>query len=365
MSIRPLPRTPDDVTTAWLTEVLRASGSLPHDASVASVTRTPVGEGVGMLSEIEFLGLAYDGEADGAPGSVVVKFPTRNETNRGVALHFGVYTREVRYFAELDPRSGAAGPKVHLSAIDGDSDFVIVLEDLSDYRIGDQIVGADLQETQLSIDQLARLHASFWNALESDEFSWLPRSANCDNATNMHEGSRAGWDATVEIFGSHVPQWMRDAKDAYLAAVPAMQERLDAAPRTLIHGDFRMDNLFFGQVPHHHPMTMVDWQGPLRGRGIHDVAYLLSQSTQTEVRRAHERDLISRYVAALADHGVEGYGFDEAWTDYRYGVLYFWVFATVIAGTLDATNERGNAWMSEMIKRNVAAIDDLDCLDLV
>ena len=162
-----------------------------------------------------------------------------------------------------------------------------------------------------------------------------------------------------------MPQWLRDVKDAYFAAVPRLQERLDAAPRTLVHGDFRMDNLFFGTEPHHYPMTFVDWQGPLRGRGIHDVAYLLCQSTQTPVREANERALIQRYVDGLAAQGVEGYGFDEAWEDYRHAVLYLWVYATVIAGTLDPTNERGNAWMAEMIKRNVAAIDHLGCLDLL
>ncbi len=365
MSIRPRPRTPDDVTVDWLTDVLRGSGSLPGSGRVATMVRTPVAEGVGMLSAIEFLSLGYEGDADGAPESVVVKFPTTNDTNREVALHYGVYIREVRYFAELDPMNAAGGPKVHLSAMDGDDQFVIVLEDLSDYDIGDQVVGADLERTAAAIDELAKLHASFWGRLEGDEYDWLPRSANSQNATNMHAGSGVGWDPTVEIFGEFVPQWLRDVKEAYLEAVPRLQERLDAAPRTLVHGDFRMDNLFFGTEPGHHPMVMVDWQGPLRGRGIHDVAYLLCQSTQVDVRRSHERELIRRYVDQLAAAGVEGYDFDEAWEDYRHAVLYLWVYATVIAGTLDATNERGFAWMSQMVARNVAAIEDLGCLDLL
>jgi len=83
------------------------------------------------------------------------------------------------------------------------------------------------------------------------------------------------------------------------------------------------------------------------------------------VRRAHERDLIQRYVDGLGANGIGDYSFDEAWADYRMGVLYIWVFATVIAGTLDPTNERGNAWMSQMVKRNCIAIEDLSCLDLL
>ena len=318
-----------------------------------------------MLSEIEFLALTYDGDPGAAPSSIVGKFPTQNETNRGVAVHFNVYAREVRYYAELDAKSAANGPTVFLSQMEGDDHFVILLEDLSAYRVGDQIVGADLAETQAAVDELAKMHASFWNQLDSDAYEWLPRYAGSQNAVNMHEGSKAGWDSTIEVFGQHVPDSIRAAKDSYLAAVPTMQAQLDESPRTLVHGDFRMDNLFFGRDDSHFPMTFLDWQGPVRGRGIHDVAYLLGQSTQVAVRQEHERSLIQRYVDGLERHGVSGYTFDEAWADYRMGVLYTWVFATVIAGTLDPTNERGNAWMSEMVRRNCIAITDLDCLDLL
>jgi aminoglycoside/choline kinase family phosphotransferase len=362
---RPLPKTPDDITGGWLTSVLRNSGGLPSNASVSALARRPVGEGVGMLSEIEFLDLTIDGDAPEAPSTVVVKFPTQNEVNRGVAEHFNVYTREVRYFADMDPLSAAAGPKVHLADIEGDLDFVIVLEDLSDYRIGDQVVGATLEETGYAIDELAKLHASFWGKVDSSDYDWLPLAANSQNARNLHQGSGAGWDPTVNIFGDHIPQWMRDAKDAYLAAVPRLQKRLDQGPRTLVHGDFRMDNLFFGQAPEHHKMTFLDWQGPLRGRGMHDVAYLMSQSTQTDTRRLNEQALVQRYCDGLRAEGIDGYEFDEAFEDYRHGVLYAWVYATLIAGTLDAENERGNAWMTQMITRNIDAIEDLNCLSLL
>lgn len=364
MTITPLPSTPADISIEWMTAVLHGSGALSSSGSVAAISHTPVGEGVGMLSEIEFLGLTYDGVTDDAPASVVVKFPTANETNREVARHYDVYSREVRYFSELDALSAAPGPRVHLAQGDEDH-FVLVLEDLSDYRTGDQIIGADLAETESAIDALAMLHSSFWGRMDGEEFDWLPRSANSQNATNMLGGAVAGWDNTVALFDHHIASEITAAKDRYLAAVPAMQERLDLSPRTLIHGDFRMDNLFFGQTPEHHPMTFVDWQGPCRGRGIQDVAYLMCQSTQTEVRRDHERELIARYVDALAANGASGYPFDEAWADYRNAVLYLWVFVCTIAGTLDATNDRGNAWMQEMTARNAAAIMDLDCLDLL
>ena len=91
----------------------------------------------------------------------------------------------------------------------------------------------------------------------------------------------------------------------------------------------------------------------------------MSQSTQTKVRRTHEHDLIARYVAKINDQGISGYSIEEAWEDYRHAVLYLWAFASMVAGSMDAGNERSAAWITEMVKRNIAAIDDLNCIDLL
>ncbi|MEM8906018.1 MAG: phosphotransferase [Actinomycetota bacterium] len=362
--VRPLPSDPAAITAEWLTTVLRGSGALDADGSVASITRTPVGEGVGMLSEIEFLHLTYEGAADDAPDSVVAKFPTANEQNRAVAQQYDVYRREVLYYAELDPHNDAPGPAVHLSAMHDDGHFVIVMENLSGYDLGDQVVGATLAQTEAGIDLLARQHASFWGRMTEEEHGWLPRASGSFHADNMFQGAQFGWDPMLATFGDVVPPAVRDMRDGFVATIRSLQEQLDRDPVTLTHGDFRMDNLFFGTDDEHHPVTIIDWQGPLRSRGIHDVAYLLSQSTQIEVRRAHERELVRRYVEGLAAAGVAGYGFDEAWNDYRAAVLYLWCYAVVIAGTLDSANERGVRWMTEMLRRNATAIEDLDCRSL-
>ncbi len=63
--------------------------------------------------------------------------------------------------------------------------------------------------------------------------------------------------------------------------------------------------------------------------------------------------------------GVTDYSLDDAWEDYRRGIAYVWVIAVVIAGTLDRTNERAHEWMSAMIERSIATMEDLDIIDLI
>ena len=96
-----------------------------------------------------------------------------------------------------------------------------------------------------------------------------------------------------------------------------------------------------------------------------DVAYLLSHSAKTEVRREHERDLLERYATGIINAGIKDYSVEKAWSDYRVGVLYAWTVAVVIAGTMDPANDRGYAWMSKMVERNGIAINDLNCLGLL
>ncbi len=363
MAINPLPRSAAAISNEWLTEVLHNSGALKPGGSVSALRRQPIGEGVGMMSDLARLIPTYAGDAQGAPASLVAKFPAQNENNREVAIKYNTYAREVRYYAELDPICAANGPRIHLSTIDSDNNFVIVMEDLANYRMGDQIVGATLQETEICIDELASLHASFWDKV--DDITWLPDIADSQHAANMRIGAELGWDSMLKSFGALVPDSINARRTAIAQAIGPLQRYLDTPPITLVHGDFRMDNLFFGQAAGQHPLVILDWQGPLRGRGIQDVAQLLVQSTQTDVRRAHQRDFIQRYVDALAAHGVRDYDFDTAWKDYRHAVLNSWAYVVVVSGTLDAANERGFAWMSKMVARNAAAIEELDCLCLL
>ncbi len=138
-----------------------------------------------------------------------------------------------------------------------------------------------------------------------------------------------------------------------------------SSPITLCHGDFRMENLLYGVKPDHHPVAVIDWQGPLKGRGMFDVALFLGQSTKMEVRQSDEKQLLRRYLDGLISRGVSGLTFDELWDDYRSCMLYDWVYTAVVAGTLDTTNEAGYAWMSQMVSRQVAASDDLDVFGLL
>ena len=52
------------------------------------------------------------------------------------------------------------------------------------------------------------------------------------------------------------------------------------------------------------------------------MTYLLTTALTSEDRVEHERELLERYLARLAQYGIEPPAWDEAWTRYRQNVLY-------------------------------------------
>jgi hypothetical protein len=355
-----IPPLPEGFTPELLTALLRAEGSLPAGGRVTRVACSAMN--AGMMASISRLHLDYAGERGAAPPTLVAKYAALNPTNRQIALRYDLYQRETRFVRELGPRTRLRMPRSYCCAVEDDR-FLILMEDLCDYGLGSQAEGATLAQAELAVDELTQLHAPFWN--RADEHAWVPSIASSAHARNMQELAALGVDGVAERFGEHLPRVLSEGKTRFLAAIPAMQEWMAEPPTTLVHGDFRMENLLYGCRPEHDALVVIDWQGALRARGMADVALFLGQSAQTEVRRAHERALIARYVEGLRAGGVSGLDFDAAWADYRRSLLYSWVYALVVAGTLDASSDAARAWMSQMVARQAAASRDLDLFSLL
>jgi hypothetical protein len=275
----PLPRNPDDVTPEWLTAALRSRG---HDVTVQSFRRSAVGEGIGMMSGLERLDVDY--ATGSGPPVIVLKMPASNDANRAVAEAFHLYEREVLFYRDVAPRSAARTPEVYYADLDG-SDFVLLLEDLSDYRLGDQVQGAP-----------SRTPGWGWSGSasttpRSGTTSATPASPSCPTSGRRTARTRS---SRVRLrLGPHGRGVRRHparphpvAEGALPAAAPRLFEWMASAPLTVVHGDFRMDNLFFGNGGDQEPLIALDWQGCLRGRAAQDIGYFMSGSIPIELPRA-------------------------------------------------------------------------------
>ena len=82
--------------------------------------------------------------------------------------------------------------------------------------------------------------------------------------------------------------------------------------------------------------------------------------------RVFAQALVERYRQGLLAAGIDHYPTAEsAWLDYRKCVLYLWMYAVIISGALDTSNERARAVMRVIVERSAAAVAELDCLALL
>ena len=154
---------------------------------------------------------------------------------------------------------------------------------------------------------------------------------------------------------------MKRTGEALGGNVIRMLDGVAGWPQTLVHGDYRADNLFFGGPDGDgSAIAAVDWQVSSRGGGVFDLAYFLSGNVTPETRRASEKELLQLYVRTLAESGVAGFGFDDCFEAYRFGVLYCLVYSVIVIGTLDPSNARGLAMFHTSFERVATAIADLD-----
>lgn len=359
MSTRPYPTHTTELTNDWLTERLRDSGAI-KDSKVTGFSSSPVGEGIGMLGVLARVELEYDAPEPGAPASLVAKFATPVESNRAVAMAYRMYEREVGFYREIAPTIDAAAPKCYAAEVDPASgDCVLLLEDLSDMRTGDQVAGCDSGTAKQIIDAVVPLHAKFWGHPEDLTVDSVPRIDGETQSAGITAGCEMGWDPCMTNFGHVVADEIKASREQFLAAVPEIHKMIGRRVQTIIHGDCRLDNLMFDESH----IVMLDWALSI-STGLQDVAYLLSQNVTLDERRAHETELIEYYQQRLADHGID-YPIDKCWEDYRVGVLYMFCYAVVIAGTLDPKNERGAAFMEKLVERASATMMDHDILSLL
>lgn len=348
------PRVPEDITTTWLSDAV--------GAPVTSFDTEQIGIGVGLLGRLFRLSI----QGDGAPASVIAKFPTLDESARmNVVEPLRFYEKEVRFYEQMAGDNPLRSPTVYSSGFDpATGDFVLLLEDLSGRRMCDQTIGCEISDAEVAIDAMAGMHAEWWQSPRFDEFSWLPAAVDAPLPQVVAAIFKQGWPQALEVFGDRISDKYREYGERFPDLVEPIFEVLARPPITFLHGDFRLDNLFFGGDGSEAALTAVDWQICIKGRGGYDLGYFLSQSLTTEARHGHEKELVDRYRQALADRDVS-YPLDDLWDDYRRTVAFCFAYPVSAAGQIEITNERHRELITGMLDRAISAIDDTDALEVL
>jgi hypothetical protein len=347
-----IPETPGDITAPWLSNAL--------GREVTTVTAKNLGEGVGVMAEVTRLHIAYGDGVDG-PATLIAKTQSPADSNRELASTFGFYARELAFYQHVASDLDLRVPTCHFATgAPGGAPFVLLLEDVADARQLDQMAGISLADTEAVIDEIAKLHAHWWDSPELDSLDWLPPMNN-----DLYKGFG---QVLPDLSGLLKQQWGDRLDPAGMPWLDAITGRyteiLDwlvaSSPVTFCHYDLRPDNILVEPTG----ICVLDWQLAVRNRGAFDIAYFLGQNVPTEFRRSHEQTLVRRYHDAISARGVTGYSFDQCFDDYRSSMLMHLVSATQIQ-MLEGGNDRGQQLLDAMLTQGWQSAVDLNAGDFL
>jgi aminoglycoside phosphotransferase (APT) family kinase protein len=338
-----IPGRVDQLTAAWFSEVL--------DVGVTRVEVIDAHSGTTGRARVRLVGGAD------VPDTVFVKLqPFEPEQQRFLRM-VGMGTAEARIYSTVGHELPVRVPRVwHADADEADASFVMVLEDLVASGCRFPSVDDDdvLDVARSLVDELAALHATYWGR----DLAWLPAHAlNPSGGEEQRSETAAAGAAMVQSaldqFADDMPPVFGRIGELYVEHYRDIAAIWLEGEQTLVHGDPHMGNLFVDDGR----TGLLDWAVVGRYAGMRDVAYFLCNSLPTDVRRAEEQMLLSRYRSKLASSGID---LDEqaAVDQYRLFAVYSWVSATTTAAM-------GDRWqpieigMSAMA-RTSEAIDDLD-----
>ena len=374
-----IPTALDAVNAEWLTRTLRATGVIGANTTINATSQTLLGVGEGFMGEIARVNLDHDGPEPLA--SLIAKIPTTVPENRGAGQMLGVYEREVRAYLDLLPNIDVPVPTAYAALLSdgatGAADLarmvkadrlpiwflkflvrreqkdaevppaLLLLEDLHDADLGDQVAGCNSERAAAVLRVAARLHGSTWGRRAPKRQHWLTGGDIAPRLFHAaHLNSLKGFTAYARTrMSPHSLGVLHGITRSGRARITDLHER---TPRCVVHGDLRLDNLFFDSETD--VRAVIDWQIPNLGPAVLDIGYFLVSSLDPEISEPEVDNLLGVYHDELVRSGVTDYSFAQLQADYVEGLLLLLHRATSF-DSMDFGEERGRALLDTWIDR--------------
>ena len=347
-----IPASIDEVNAEWM--------SAATGWNVTAVRNVQIGVGVGVASAVYRSHLT----GSGCPKSVIVKMPALDPNATFTSTVLKMYIREVKFFKTLAKDVPFKVSKSYYGEVNEEtSQFAMVVEDLGDLRIVDQVKGMHIDDARRAVDGLAAMHAKWWGKAD----------ALAADGTTISLGDpiypaivplvfAEGWEkCTKEIT---MPDSIMQVGPRFGGAVAPLLASLAKGPNTLAHGDYRADNILFGQ---NNELVVLDFQLIGTGIGAYDLAYFITQSISADDASRHERELFDRWVDGVLKSGAPKDLVDKKalWENYRSAALFCLAYPIVASRGMDLSDKRSFELVDCMNTRFDRAVRELNLVSLL
>jgi len=311
----PAPRHLADLTPDLLTAIL-------GQGTVTGVRIEPLTAQASYNAQLARLYLTYASPSVDAPRSIVAKVPSEGPDPHDCVAVFQPGAKEHWFYGRAAARTPVHVPHCYYSAEDPVSgESFLLLEDLAPAQTGNWLAGATPLQIDLALQAAARLHAAWWQVAPEDVPGLAHLVQNVTDEQDLVEQLYAeAWPRFVDHASFEIPADVRYFGERLQGRMAETEALLKDSPRTLAHGDFRVDNMLFGERGGQSTCWIIDWEDVLLWNGTFDVAWLLGGCLRVQ-DRDQEQMLLRRYYQALTDEGVERYAWKQCAHDYRCAML--------------------------------------------
>ena len=341
----PFPISPEELTEEVLSESL--------GKKVESFSYTRIGSDRGMLGVVLLLDISYTDNSQ-QNTNLICKFPALREGSMENTRRGNNNERELRFYDELSPITPVRTPEFHSGWYDPATEHFMLIQEAIDVDENvDQIEGISVEQAILVLDEVASLHATWWEHPDLKKIEWLPTPAQ--RKKNLSVIASAGWEPLCEMLKGELSEQEISFGNQIAQRVDEMLDVLSSHPQTLIHSDLRADNLLFTREGD--KVFIVDWQGTSKGPAGWDLAYFLTSSLSVETRRKNEEMLLDHYINSLKATGKDIYP-AQALAGYGDGILYGLVIACSLPLISDENEKRVKELATVIARRSIEAMKD-------
>jgi hypothetical protein len=340
---------PNELSIQWAQRIVQHYAA---DARVFDVNVRSVDIGTSTRLRVD---VCHDA-VEAVPSQWFVKTPSLAIKPRLITALPRFLHKEIKFYRSLSAHVPLKLPRILAAESLLCQGSTLVMSDLTENNFRPGLVSDALSVDQAGqvIRQLAKLHGHYWNKPNLlQTYRWLNgMSYQIENAMGtmmayplMRQGLR--------LAGGLVSTMLSQPALTYAANRRRYKHFLNSESRTLVHYDCHPGNLFWeGKEP-----GFLDWQLVRMGEGVGDVAYFLATALEPELRRKHEKTLLSQYVNQLAMAGVPELNEDRIFNRYQMHLTYPFEAMLVTLAIGDMMQKDVNL---ELIKRATAAVEDHD-----
>lgn len=232
--------------------------------------------------------------------SYILKLASDNSKQTEL-LETSVLTREVYFYQNLAEHVLNILPNIYCSAVNNERrQLTLLMEDLGE--IPHKTFQASFADSERAVLEIAKVHATFWNA----ELLQRPELKPIDSQLDVAQLQElVDENLLIEANADYAFPYLTQCMGLLQKVAPWMAAETDQfrGPITLTHGDFHARNIhFMGDRT-----AIFDWQQAERGRPVRDLLYWIVFCTDVKTFHSDRESLTEVYWNKLLEMGVTGY----------------------------------------------------------